>query len=217
MYKLGLVRRLDYIGGLTGSLSETIEARVVFLLHFRRIYLAPRWLVVVLLEVPGIGGRGNMWPNGCFQLTIVHLGPVDIFEERMCFDISSTTALISKTLLRRDLTKLGNDVFSICRHPRRVLDFPFDDPSRHLVRMKFRRMMNDNHILLIDLHGILIPKWWLPYKELVYEYTECPPVNGAAVAGILDCFRRKIFLKYLAAERDPVAETHTGVPQRVNV
>jgi len=57
-----------------------------------------------------------------------------------------------------------------------------------------RAILNDIHILLVDLHGILIPKWWLTDKELIYEDTKCPPVNGAAVAGVLNCFRRKVFL-----------------------
>jgi len=69
-------------------------------------------------------------------------------------------------------------------------------------------ILNDGDILLVDLHGILIPKWWLADKELIYQDPKCPPVNGAAVAGVLDCFRRKIFLNSLAGIEDIVWLRH---------
>jgi len=81
-----------------------------------------------------------------------------------------------------------------------------------------RRILNDCHILLIDLHGILIPEWGLANEKLIYQNAESPPVNSAAVPGVLNCLRCKIFLDYLArVEWNLWLKTHTGVPQRVYV
>jgi len=48
-------------------------------------------------------------------------------------------------------------------------------------------------ILLVNLHGILIPKWRLADEELVDQDAKCPPIDCAAVASILDRFWCEVF------------------------
>lgn len=36
-------------------------------------------------------------------------------------------------------------------------------------------------LLFVDFHGILIPERGLPHQELIYQDTECPPIDSGAV------------------------------------
>lgn len=46
--------------------------------------------------------------------------------------------------------------------------------------------------LLVNAHGILIPKGWLANEELVNQYPKRPPIHRKTMAAIVDDLRSKI-------------------------
>jgi len=65
--------------------------------------------------------------NGWVELAVVEFIPIDIFEPGVVFDVLGVTTEIAETLCWVDYAELGDEVFGVGGHARRVFDFAFDD------------------------------------------------------------------------------------------
>ena len=61
----------------------------------------------------------------------------------------------------------------------RIPNPAFYDPINTSVGIMETDLVRGLH--LIDFHRILIPERWLPHQELIYQDTECPPVDSGAM------------------------------------
>lgn len=100
--------------------------------------------------------------------------PINVLKPRMLFDCLRAALDVTKSLGDVDCTEASNERAGVLGHSGRVSNATFHD-------------------LFVDLHWVLVPKWGLADKELVYEDTKSPPVDGAAVASVADDFRCEVF------------------------
>ena len=73
---------------------EILEFTVIFVLHFLRVDTVAFRGWVVIIEIATICSMLDVWDDWSFDLSVVHCIPVDVFEERMCFDGGSTTETV---------------------------------------------------------------------------------------------------------------------------
>jgi hypothetical protein len=127
----------------------------------------------ILFEISCVGGMIDLRNYRSFFSTIIEIVPIDIVEERMGFDSRRSTRDMSETLGWVRFAQLSNDVSS---------------GRWHVVWES--KTACDN--LLVNAHGILIPKGWLANEELVNQDPKRPPIHRKTMAAIVDDLRSKI-------------------------
>lgn len=64
-------------------------------------------------------------------------------------------------------------------HAVRIPNPAFHNPDNRLIASVRTDLVADLHF--VDLHGVLIPEWRLPYQKLVYQDTERPPIDSGVM------------------------------------
>lgn len=61
------------------------------------------------------------------------------------------------------------------------------------VNLRANGFLLDRNLLFVYLNGILVPERRISGQELVYQYTQRPPIDRRSVTCVLDHFWSKIF------------------------
>lgn len=143
------------------AMSKARKMGVVLLLEVCCIHGPPARLFVILLEVAGVGGGGEVRFYGGIELAVVEGGPVDGREPGVGFYIAGAAGEVAEAFAGVYLEELADDVFGVCGHGFRVLDFALDDSV--FGEYKSSSVLRCGDLLLVDLHGVLVPERRLAY------------------------------------------------------
>lgn len=126
----------------------------------------------------------NPGDNGPLNATIIEILPTNALEERVNLDPRRPTRDIPEPLGGIILTQRRDDIAGREGHDGVKAQTALDD-------------------LLVDAHRILVPEGGLADEEFVDEDAERPPVDGEAVAGVLDDLGGEVFRGAAEGEGEP--------------